>query len=469
MKKFYSCMFAMGIAMAANAQLYVVGNENGWDLENPLVVEEVDGSYTFNASDEFKMTRSGCSDWDEFNSGVLFPATALPMEQTFSVDLMEFANAQLYLTGNDFGWEPSEAVEVALENGVYSFQVENPFKMSTTKSTVAADWNPFNAGALFPAETLPESFTEFSCGLVNGDANVTLPRGKWNVEVTSDYKNVTFTLLEAPEGFVDLYLRGDMNGWEASEEWQFTTTDGETYVLSGITVDSKDTFKIADDNWGTYNFGGSGEPIALNIPYELFNGGNTNLELEETGENLTFTFVLSTRTLTVSGEGGDTPVDPDPVDPDPVEGFDGWYLNVLGNFNSWLFDGVAVPEDGIVTATGVAIGTSEFKIKIWDGVADNWFSTGGAIATGEWVKIAGNNDANMTVEGATESSVYTVTWNCNNNSVLIEEEHSTGVAAIEAAEGEATYFNLQGARVENPAAGIYVKVLNGKATKVVVK
>lgn len=43
----------------------------------------------------------------------------------------------------------------------------------------------------------------------------------------------------------------------------------------------------------------------------------------------------------------------------------------------------------------------------------------------------------------------------------------TGVDAIGAEDGEAVYFNLQGVQVENPEHGIYVKVQNGKATKVV--
>lgn len=43
---------------------------------------------------------------------------------------------------------------------------------------------------------------------------------------------------------------------------------------------------------------------------------------------------------------------------------------------------------------------------------------------------------------------------------------ATGVAAVEAAE-EAVYYNLQGVKIENPVEGIYVKVANGKATKVV--
>lgn len=44
----------------------------------------------------------------------------------------------------------------------------------------------------------------------------------------------------------------------------------------------------------------------------------------------------------------------------------------------------------------------------------------------------------------------------------------TGVEGIEAAEeGEAVYYNLQGVRVANPEHGIFVKVVNGKASKVV--
>lgn len=44
---------------------------------------------------------------------------------------------------------------------------------------------------------------------------------------------------------------------------------------------------------------------------------------------------------------------------------------------------------------------------------------------------------------------------------------NTGVEAIEAAEENAEYYTLQGVKVENPSDGIYVKVVNGKASKVV--
>ncbi|MCM1475963.1 MAG: hypothetical protein NC036_06935 [Muribaculaceae bacterium] len=52
--------------------------------------------------------------------------------------------------------------------------------------------------------------------------------------------------------------------------------------------------------------------------------------------------------------------------------------------------------------------------------------------------------------------------------VTATSDVNSGVEAIEA-EGEATYFNLQGVKVVNPANGIFVKVVNGKASMVTVK
>lgn len=52
---------------------------------------------------------------------------------------------------------------------------------------------------------------------------------------------------------------------------------------------------------------------------------------------------------------------------------------------------------------------------------------------------------------------------------LYKEANSTAVAAIESEQGEAQFFNLQGVRVANPEKGLYIRIQNGKATKVLVK
>ncbi|MDE6028200.1 MAG: hypothetical protein K2G23_09020, partial [Muribaculaceae bacterium] len=51
----------------------------------------------------------------------------------------------------------------------------------------------------------------------------------------------------------------------------------------------------------------------------------------------------------------------------------------------------------------------------------------------------------------------------------VEKNSETGINGIEAADSDARYFNLQGVEVKNPESGVYVKVSNGKVSKVTVK
>lgn len=59
------------------------------------------------------------------------------------------------------------------------------------------------------------------------------------------------------------------------------------------------------------------------------------------------------------------------------------------------------------------------------------------------------------------------TWEVSN--VRVAGNSVTAVATVEIEEGAPVYFNLQGVKVANPEKGIYVKVVNGKSSKVVVK
>gem|GEM_PF-2790124 len=50
--------------------------------------------------------------------------------------------------------------------------------------------------------------------------------------------------------------------------------------------------------------------------------------------------------------------------------------------------------------------------------------------------------------------------------ISVTEATDTGIAGIEAEDGEAVYFNLQGVRVQNPENGVFIRVQNGKAVKI---
>lgn len=65
----------------------------------------------------------------------------------------------------------------------------------------------------------------------------------------------------------------------------------------------------------------------------------------------------------------------------------------------------------------------------------------------------------------TPMGTYKVTLDLKKMTLLLDGK--VAVDAIEVEEGEAQYFNLQGVRVAKPENGIFVRVLNGKAAKVV--
>ncbi len=103
-----------------------------------------------------------------------------------------------------------------------------------------------------------------------------------------------------------------------------------------------------------------------------------------------------------------------------AQDFSGWYINVQYTGNSFVDNGVQ-PTNGISTHT-LAIGTGCFKIKVWDGSADHYYTTGSAIPQGEWVDLSGNwsqESPAMTIAGATDGEEFKVEFDCSSNSVKV--------------------------------------------------
>ncbi len=87
----------------------------------------------------------------------------------------------------------------------------------------------------------------------------------------------------------------------------------------------------------------------------------------------------------------------------------------------------------------------------------------------------GDNDGYTVLEGNTLTltaqgdnySVYAMKDGVKSVAKTIVADAATGIAGIEAENGEAVYFNLQGVRVQNPENGVFIRVQNGKAVKIV--
>ena len=91
-----------------------------------------------------------------------------------------------------------------------------------------------------------------------------------------------------------------MTDWEANEEWQFSTTDNVIYALYNVSIGAGYQFKIADEGWEEYNFGGP-QNFALNEPVFMELDGD-NMWLSEGGEHLNLFFNIETLELIVEEE-----------------------------------------------------------------------------------------------------------------------------------------------------------------------
>ena len=76
-----------------------------------------------------------------------------------------------------------------------------------------------------------------------------------------------------------------------------------------------------------------------------------------------------------------------------------------------------------------------------------------------------DNKLTLTKSGE-EYSVYAMKDGVKSEAKTITADVPSGIAGIEAENGEAVYFNLQGVRVQNPEKGIFIRVQNGSATKI---
>lgn len=127
-----------------------------------------------------------------------------------------------------------------------------------------------------------------------------------------------------------------------------------------------------------------------------------------------------------------------------------------GNSAGWTLRFYKDSEFIVAADQGYRISAIEFN---GTNIGKDWSMSTGAIDGTTW-----------SVSEPVPSVTFSKTATGNNpaiKSMTVYYTLSTGVETAVVEEGEAIYFNLQGARVMNPERGIYVKVQNGKAVKVV--
>jgi pullulanase len=307
------------------------GDMNGWDESTPLsydsdgqytvTVDLAPGTYGFKlASADWATVNLGAVSADEAAVALDTPEDLLPgsndnlsIEITtegsyvFTLDAyypdtpvltvstaVPWGETTLYLRGDMNGWGTDTAfgydgsgvysVVTRLDAGAYSFKVAN------------ADWTVPNLGATAAADAAVElgvAETLVQDSQDNLSIEITRP-GDYLFSLDAIDKDVpVLTVTEiVPFGAEALYLRGDMNGWDASTEMAYQGNG--YYVVTQTLAAGSYGFKVADANWASINIGAAGADGSVSVGGFVAvaagdNPGNLSLAL---GAEATVDFIL---------------------------------------------------------------------------------------------------------------------------------------------------------------------------------
>lgn len=273
----------------------------------------------------------------------------------------------------------------------------------------------------------------------------------------------------------DVYVIGsNVNG----NSWTAGAPDAKmTYVGDGVYEWDGEFlgtgFKLNDGTWDdpTHNWGAAEGELSLGVAYGPLtaSGSSGNIGLDGfTGvKNPHVVFDVNTAMITITGT---------------ADGKYEWYL--VGEFNNYHGPAEAGDDEVKYTEVGDKVFAFEgVEFAAAEGTTIKMADTG-------WHKQYGDNDGIIQWGITTEETpgiqsavlqecgsegtmlcflfgTYNSEWDLNTLTLSFVETSS--VKAVEAVNGEAEYFNLQGVKVNEPANGLFIKIVNGKATKVAIR
>lgn len=280
---------------------------------------------------------------------------------------------------------------------------------------------------------------------------------------------------------------------DAKSIWVVGSGDGLTWDLPGMevkanaegnfvfTVNNLSKFKFAtveatewDDPDTGFNANAFGPESSFSN--KVANTGGETLPIVHWGSDL-LTPWPGDYTVTINGDV--TTMNLYTTTPEPQEApavyirgdLDG---NNWGAVARWQFTYNEAANNYTFNATGENIlpAGKEFKVADADWGKINYGYGPGTVEVADegetTIDLGFNNGTNLKMAKDFEGTItFTITGN-EQATLTFEPSGTTGVEGIDAENGEAVFFNLQGVKVVNPEkGGIYIKVVNGKAEKVV--
>lgn len=262
-------------------------------------------------------------------------------------------------------------------------------------------------------------------------------------------------------------MPGTYNGWSL-ENNLFEEVDG---VLTQKIAEIKGDFKVVKytdevKNWDiAWGVAAAGDIVEANKDVALtFNGANAYLPAGKVLKNVTVTIVPGAdNALTIK------------FAPESIEDEqEAWYLvgeaPLEWNFNDNTI--MTKAGDNVYTKTVDAATADKFTFKVdKNGAWSNCYVLPEgvkAVELGQEYELVGPADSPNNMHIAADWTNVTVTVTIDGEKVKMVCTAGEGaIEAIEADNTPAIYFNLMGQRVANPENGVFVRVQNGKATKVI--
>ncbi|MBD5289229.1 MAG: hypothetical protein HDS26_00910 [Bacteroides sp.] len=403
---------------------------------------------------------------------------------------MTASAADVYLIGGFNNWTESDPnckfTEVSETEYVLDYvgNLTSGFKLNDgTWANDDANWGS-NGSDLVIGEA-------YVCSVGGTTGNIMLSEAVENPHLVFDPTTGTLTITGAAADVTVSYdIWGNLDG---GIEWYSTAltkqADGTWTGSASVAADSNFGIRLLNDgvqaDWiskdaeeGYVEFS---TPMACKIE-------GVNFAFAEAAD-VTFTFNPEAMTLTVV-KGGDVP----PVVSEYPE-----QMWVMGSFTSWSFEqAIEMNNEGDGKYTAVIEGP--FSGYEGDGktmfrflAALDWAeetSYGAALYDGDDIEVSLNEAGGTNGEwhgdvikggkgnwwfNAEEMGDHKLVINLDLATLKVQfgtdnvVDPNVGVEAINVVAGEVMYFNLQGARVANPESGLYIRIENGKAQKVLVK
>lgn len=328
------------------------------------------------------------------------------------------------------------------------------------------DWDTVNANKRYGAATTDEVLVPSTTAAVKSEGGNTkswkIVAGNYEVIVNLIEMNITATVTDKKPTLPSIYLRGNVNNWEISDEYKFTETETEgIYELANVKLQG--FFKIADANWSFVNVGSSdGSNLKIGQANYLINGGDSK------NMSLSGTFQCDLITLDLSGDNPVVTIMGEAANSGIVVAYQGnnWGDTENSNYTYWEFEDYG---KGFYSLEGDYQSTyGNFCINI-NGVAYGIAGTEPTTIEYEesYVLTADAHKISLPEETAAYTFEINITDSDEVTLIVYEGAYSNVESTFNDAIAPAEYYNLQGVKVINPEKGIFIKRQGGKTTKII--